>query len=212
MIGKVVAVAAKTFEAGNKVAEIGAKAAEVNKKGVDIGKRVDVTKNKSGFVEKGVDIGKRIVPKEMNPIREIASKDISEAIGEYLTDLKSKSVFGDMISKDYLKPEKLVVQPADIVKELRGRFVIDKDKIRTEWEKINNREWPKYKEDILNGRGEVIKKAGDNYDAHHIQPLKLGGTNEVSNIMPLDTTKHMDIHSNSGSCKKLVDAVEGARP
>ena len=66
------------------------------------------------------------------------------------------------------------------------------------------------RQDVYNENGVRIRKAGDNYDAHHIQPLKLGGENVASNITPMDLFKHSEIHSGSGSCTKLLESVEGA--
>jgi len=48
----------------------------------------------------------------------------------------------------------------------------------------------------------AFRKAGDYFDAHHIQSLKLGGTNDASNITPLDYHKHQEIHSKTGSCTR----------
>lgn len=84
-----------------------------------------------------------------------------------------------------------------------------KASLRKEWEELNHLEWPKYKEDVVNADGVVIRKAGQNYDAHHIQPLKLGGENIVTNITPLDMSNHKEVHSLNGSCRALVDAVKG---
>ena len=57
----------------------------------------------------------------------------------------------------------------------------------------------------------MIRKVGDFLDAHHVQPLELGGKNEASNITPLDLNKHKDIHSKTGSCTRLVEKVVGGQ-
>ena len=79
------------------------------------------------------------------------------------------------------------------------------DKGRNALEKYIN----EMKEDVVNDDGKVIRKAGDNYDAHHIHPLQLGGENVASNITPLDVNSHREVHSSTGSCKRLVENVKG---
>lgn len=205
-IGEIATVAAKMAETSAKVAETG-------KKAVDISKRLDVSKDIGPNASKGVDISKRIVPNETGNLKEVSTKDVSKAISAYVKDLKSKSPCADTLSKCKLSPDNLNVQPPEVVKELRKEFndQATKEKLRKEWEILNNKEWPTYEKDVTNARGEIIRKAGDKYDAHHIQPLKLGGKNEASNLTPLDMTKHSDIHSKAGSCKNLVDLVSGGK-
>ena len=55
--------------------------------------------------------------------------------------------------------------------------------------------WPTYNEDVYDEKGRLRRRKGDKYDAHHIQPLELGGENDVSNITPLDILKHEEIHA-----------------
>lgn len=204
-IGEVATVAAKMAETSAKVAETG-------KKAVDVSKRLDVSKDIGPIASKGVDISKRIVPNEIGDLKEVSTKDVSKAISAYIKDLKSKSPCADTLSKCKLSPDNLKVQPPEVVKELRKEFdPATKEKLRKEWEILNNKEWPTYEKDVINDRGVTIRKAGEKYDAHHVQPLKLGGKNEASNLTPLDMTKHSDIHSKTGSCKNLVDLVSGGK-
>ena len=144
-----------------------------------------------------------------NGKQEIQEKDISELTKEYIDDLKSKSDCPDTISYDAIDPAKLELQPPEKVAEKREEFDDNKAKLRKEWEERNNQEWPKYKEDVVNDDGKVIRKVGDNYDAHHIQPLQLGGENVVGNITPLDIYSHREVHSSNGSCQMLVETVKG---
>lgn len=212
-------VAVKAVEIGAKAAETTAKAAEktaevgskvINtEKGVDITKRVDISKSNVDGKPESIDIRKRITSETVNQIKDVSAKDLSEIIKDYISELKTKSECGDTILTSALDKAKWEVQSPEKVAELREQFDDNKAKLRKEWESLNNREWPKYKEDVYNEKGVRIRKAGDNYDAHHIQPLKLGGANEASNITPLDLTKHADIHSVNGSCTKLVNGIEG---
>lgn len=132
-------------------------------------------------------------------------QDIRDTVRDYIKDLKDKSEFSDTISEDAIDPSKLELRSPEEIVNKREEFENKKTELRKEWEKQNNRGWPTYKEDVVNSNGMVIRKAGDRYDIHHIQPLKLGGENVVSNITPLDYNSHKDIHSSSGSCKALVD-------
>lgn len=141
--------------------------------------------------------------------QDVQSKDIVQIVKDYIQDLKSKSDYPDTISDDAIDTSDLEVQPPDKVADKREEFVDKKDQLRKEWEELNHQEWPKYKEDVVNADGKVIRKAGDNYDAHHIKPLHLGGDNTASNITPLDVKSHKEIHSSSGSCNALVESVKG---
>ncbi|WP_019680656.1 HNH endonuclease signature motif containing protein [Ruminococcus flavefaciens] len=210
MISEVAVTAAKVSAevaketAKETVSEIGKAAAN---KCVDIGKRIDITKSVGPGGLKGIDITKRIVPES---IPEISIKDIATSAKQYLSDLKAKSAYGDTIFDKLLDISKLEIRPQEQVENLREEFDKNKAKIIKEWEVLNNRVWPKYTQDIFNDKGIPIRKVGDNYDAHHINPLKLGGENVASNITPMDLFKHRDIHSGIGSCTKLLKAVEGA--
>ena len=144
-----------------------------------------------------------------NSKQDVQKKDISELAKEYIDDLKSKSDCPDTIPSDVIDPAKLELQPPEKVADKREEFDDNKAKLRKEWEELNHQEWPKYKEDVVNDDGKVIRKAGDNYDAHHIQPLQLGGENVASNITPLDVNSHREVHSSTGSCKRLVENVKG---
>ena len=143
--------------------------------------------------------------------KEASNKDISEVVNDYIEDLKAKSEYADTILENALDSTKLELQTPEKVKEKKEEFDDIKAKLRKEWEKINHQEWPKYKEDVKNADGVVIRKAGDNYDAHHIQPVQLGGENVASNITPLDVYSHRDIHSGNGSCTALVKNVKGEK-
>ena len=144
-----------------------------------------------------------------NSKQDVHNKDISELAKEYIDDLKSKSDCPDTIPSDAIDATKLELQPPEKVADKREEFDDNKAKLRKEWEELNHQEWPKYKEDVVNDDGKVIRKAGDNYDAHHIQPLQLGGENVASNITPLDINSHREVHSSTGSCKRLVENVKG---
>jgi len=173
---------------------------------IDIKKRIDVTQKTVESVKGKVDTKKRITPSDVvKSIADVAINEIKEVIDAYLMDLKAKSEFASTLKDVVIDIKDLKLQPKEVVKELRKEFEKNKEKLIKEWEKQNNKEWPRYKEDIVNDKGVVVRKAGDYYDAHHIHPLCLGGKNVASNITPLEYGKHVDIHRKFGSCTKLID-------
>jgi len=166
---------------------------------VDITKRIDVKEKPIETKSTGVDITKRIEPE--------GHSDLKETAKEYIDDLKSKSEFPDLI-KDSIDVSKLdKITPEENTK-MREEFDNKKVQLRNEWGQINHQEWPRYTEPVYNDKGIMVRKPGDCYDAHHIQPLELGGKNDASNITPLDLNSHIDIHSKNGSCTKFVDRVK----
>lgn len=77
--------------------------------------------------------------------------------------------------------------------------------------------WPKYTEDvyITNVRGAQVKirEAGQDYDAHHIHPLGLGGKNEASNLTPLRADVHFDhrgVHQEGSPYDQLNKMLGGS--
>ena len=210
MIGEVTAkgieVTAKAV-VGNEVAKETGKA--IVEKSVDVTKRLDVTKKTISETSSGVDIAKRIKPENVSQtLKDVSGKELVDTAKNYMKDLVSKSEVAETITEK-MDISKLEMKSADQVAKLREAFDDNKPQIRSDWEKMYNRDWPRYDHDVFNDAGNRIRKAGDCYDAHHIQPLKLGGENVASNITPLDVFKHRDIHSAGGSCTKLVENVAG---
>lgn len=170
--------------------------------------------NNSFNPDKRLDVNQRNEQKSMSGYNvdnrvETKSNDVKTAYKNYMDDLKSKSPCPDTIRSGNIDPSKFERQPPDVVAKAREDFNDNKAQYRRDWEKAHNQEWPKYQTDILNSDGKVIRRAGDNYDAHHKQPLCLGGENKASNITPMDFRDHMKIHSAEGSCTKLVKSVGG---
>lgn len=137
-------------------------------------------------------------------------KDIKEVASEYLDDLRSKSDCPETIKDDVVDVNSLERQSPETVAENRREFDNMKSDLRAQWEKDNGKEWPKYDDFVYNKNGIPIRKPGDNYDAHHITPLCLGGKNEASNITPLHLDAHKEVHSQNGSGTKLDNAIGGS--
>lgn len=89
------------------------------------------------------------------------------------------------------------LSPEEVAKR-RDEFDDVKADLKKQWEEEHGRPWPKYEHDVYSANGKLIRKAGSDYDAHHIQPLGMGGKNEVKNITPLNAEVHYDkqgVHS-----------------
>lgn len=151
---------------------------------------------------------------------EIEHKDISECVSDYIQDIRDKSDVPDTIPENPIDVKDLRKLSPEETAPLRKQFndVDFKNDLKHQWEVDNNREWPKYKEDlyITNSRGEqvLIRKAGSDYDAHHIQPLSLGGKNEARNLTPLSADVHFDhrgVHEKGGPCDRLSSVVGGEK-
>lgn len=133
-------------------------------------------------------------------------KNIEELAKEYIEDLKKNSECPETIPDESFKPEDLKKRSPEETKELRKEFNSEKERLIAEWEKENGREWPVYENDIYNEYGEIVKRKGWKYDAHHIQPLSFGGKNEACNITPLRYDVHSDhkgVHAPDSSYDKL---------
>lgn len=138
------------------------------------------------------------------------SEQVEKLKKAYIENLKQNSEYPETIQDDGKLYEKL--SPEETA-EKRAEFNANKEKLIKEWETINDKEWPKYKEDIyLNGK--LMRKAGDRYDAHHVHPLSLGGRNEARNLTPISAEKHFDkqgVHAPESPYGKIEKAIQGGK-
>lgn len=138
----------------------------------------------------------------------------SEAIEQELQELKESYI--DDIVKNSEVPQTINIEKAksadyekcssEETAAKREEFNQQKDALIQQWEKENGQKWPTYENDIYSSNGHLIRRAGDKYDVHHIQPLSMGGKNEVSNITPLHAECHYDrqgVHSANSAYAKL---------
>ena len=140
----------------------------------------------------------------------IDTQDVKTLVNDYVDDLQENSECQDTVDWDALKDMEVKDVSSDEVARLRDEFKEAKSELKKQWEIKNNREWPKYEEDVYSDSGKLIRQKGDDYDAHHIQPLKLGGTNTVENITPMRAEVHYDkqgIHAPNSPCAKLMNKV-----
>jgi len=135
------------------------------------------------------------------------AEEIEKLRQEYIDDLKDNSEYPETIEDSDKPYEK---QTPEEIAEKRAEFNAIKEKLIKEWEEKNGREWPRYKEDVY-VNGQLIRKAGDRYDAHHIHPISFGGKNEASNITPISAEKHFDkqgIHAPESPYGKLEKVLQ----
>ena len=140
----------------SKVAkEVTEKAVEkIEKKVLEVGEKIDKTHFKE-YLKEIEKITERKIPRKQ---KELIKKAIKE--------------------NDYTK---LSPEAKRVLKE---EYYKNRNDLIKEWEKNTGQKWPRYTEDVLNKWGEVIRHAGDQYDAHHIIELSTNGPNEWWNIHP----------------------------
>ena len=130
------------------------------------------------------------------------SFSVDDVIKEYVNELKGYSEVPETLKNVQLSSDKMKSLPSEDTEKAREEFCKIKNQLRQEWEIVNRRHWPVYKHDLVNKYGEVVRKRGWKYDAHHIQPLAMGGSNTADNITPLSYnvhSDHMGIHAYDSS-------------
>ena len=136
--------------------------------------------------------------------------DLEKTLNEYFDDLKSNSECPETIpDRPFESSDLEKISPEENAK-MREEFVDKKAELKKEWEEMNGRSWPKYEQDVYSANGKLIRKAGSDYDAHHIQPLGMGGKNEASNLTPLSAEVHYDkqgVHAPDSPYSKLDDML-----
>ncbi len=119
-------------------------------------------------------------------------KDLEKVLDAYFKDMKEKSECSDTFSDKPFDVRDLKKITPEENALMREEFADKKEMLKRNWEEVNGREWPQYEQDVYSANGNLIRKAGSDYDAHHIQPLGMGGKNEASNITPLNAQVHYD--------------------
>ena len=171
-------LAKEAAEAGTKkvvkeTAEGGAKKVviEVAEDGTKkLAKEVTEEGTKKVTKEVGEKMSKELVPEYLHEVESITKREIKPAQMEKL--------------QKALKEQEFVKLDPDKVKLHRKLFDNAKDKLIDEWEKNTGDKWPVYAKDILNDAGEVIRTAGQRFDAHHLIESSFGGPNAWWNLHP----------------------------
>jgi len=141
--------------------------------------------------------------------QKINDKQLDKLIDEYLDDVEAKS--GYKINKEQIKNKKFVKISSVENAEKRKEFKKLKKNLLSEWEEINGQEWPTYKQDIYDDKGILVRKTGMKYDAHHIHPLEMGGTNTAKNLTPISAENHYDhkgVHSPGSPFNELKNYLK----
>lgn len=139
-------------------------------------------------------------------------KSLEKTLDNYFRDLKDKSEYPETLPDKPFSVSELEKQSPEKNAEMRDEFDDKKAELKKQWEEKNGMSWPKYAHDIYSVNGKLIRKAGSDYDAHHIQPLGMGGKNEVNNITPLNAEVHYDkqgVHSPDAPYSKLDKMLGG---
>lgn len=137
---------------------------------------------------------------------------IEKVLQDYFRVLKEKSECPETIPDKPFDTSDLEKITPEENAEMREEFSEKKVQLKQEWEEANGRPWPKYDYDVYSANGKLIRKAGSDYDAHHIQPLGMGGKNEASNITPLNAEVHYDkqgVHAPDSPYSKLDQMLGG---
>lgn len=174
----------------------------------DIGKEVDS--------ERPTDAGPVLGDKK----EEISSKvendnvegTLENTIEDYFSDLQDKSEHPETIPERPFESSDLEKLSPQEVAERRDEFDDKKTELKRQWEIENGVPWPKYEKDVYSSNDKLIRKAGSDYDAHHIQPLAMGGKNVAGNITPLSAEVHYDkqgIHAPDSPYSKMDKLLGG---
>lgn len=142
-----------------------------------------------------------------------SEEDLEQTLDKYFEDLKDKSECPETIPDRPFEVSDLEKLSPEEVAKRREEFDDCKADLKKQWEEEHGRPWPKYEHDVYSANGKLIRKAGSDYDAHHIQPLGMGGKNEVKNITPLNAEVHYDkqgVHSPDSPYSKMDKMLGGA--
>ena len=118
--------------------------------------------------------------------------EFRELQSDYFVDLLKRSEYSKTIDVSYLTAREYCKIPPEQNGIKREEFGFTKNDLIQEWEKRNGIPWPTYKENVYSPSGKLIRRAGDKYDAHHLQPLTFGGENKSINLTPLHALEHFD--------------------
>lgn len=143
---------------------------------------------------------------------DLNSGELSELHKAYMDDLKRKSDCPKTLENAGFDISEMRKLSPEETAHMREEFDDCKAELKKRWEELNGRPWPKYEKDVYSASGKLIRKAGSDYDAHHIHPLCLGGKNEAKNITPLHAEVHYDkqgVHAPDSPYSKMEKLLGG---
>lgn len=143
------------------------------------------------ITEEGVDktvreTTEKVVTKRTKEIGERLDKKLFPEYLQEVEKITNREIKPNQMEKIQraLKEQEFVKLDPEKSKLHRKLFDNAKDKLIDEWEKNTGDKWPVYAQDVLNDAGEVIRKAGQRYDAHHLIESSFGGSNAWWNLHP----------------------------
>lgn len=149
-------------------------------------------------------------PPQTENLREAeAPARLDEAVKNYNAELAQTHAGGEYKE---VRAENLEKRTPEETAAARREFNGAKGDLIGQWEDTNQRQWPTYDQDVTTAEGKTIRKSGDKFDAHHVQPLELGGKNTVDNITPMHASDHHDkqgIHRPGGGYDTMTQLVKG---
>ena len=122
------------------------------------------------FLEVGEKIDNTRFPEYISEIEKITSREMPSQQKELIEKA--------LAEQDYSKLSKEAVEAAH--KEFNGL----RKNLISAWEKNTGQTWPRYAEDVVDKAGNVLRKAGQLFDAHHIIELSVDGPNVWWNLHP----------------------------
>lgn len=184
----------------------------------DVDKRAETTKDDSHVSDNSPDVEQNQNYSEENKQTDMdnegndskRSENIEKNIEDYINDIKNHSEFPDTLDNVEIKPEEVKKISPEENAGMHEEFSDKKAEMKRQWEEKNGIPWPKYEEDVYSANGKLIRRKGDDYDAHHIQPLGLGGKNVPENITPMHASEHYDkqgVHAPNSPYDKLQNSV-----
>ena len=160
-------------KAAKEVAEAGAEKAakELAEEGTEkLAKETAEQAAVKGVKEVGESMDKKLFPESLKEVEKFTNREIKPVQMEKL--------------QKALKEQEFVKQTPEKSKLHRKLFDNAKDKLIDEWEKNTGDKWPVYVEVVFNEAGEVIRQAGQRFDAHHLIESSFGGPNAWWNLHP----------------------------
>lgn len=141
--------------------------------------------------EKGVEKSTKETQEKVviKRVKEVGEKLDKKLFPEYLEEVEkitNREIKPNQMEKLQIALKEQDFAKLDTEKSKLHRKLFDnaRDKLIDEWEKNTGDKWPVYAEDVLNDVGEVIRKAGHRYDAHHLIESSFGGANAWWNLHP----------------------------
>ena len=194
------------------IKELVKSAVEAGKEVAETSKRITQSFNPDKRIEVGKETrGEKHTEARFNPDKRVepSNKEVSidKLIKNYIKDIIQNSEFPETLKNIDIKPTDIRKPSLEEMRDKRTEFSKIKSDLIKQWEDANGKEWPKYDKDVYDKNGNLIRRAGDRYDAHHIHPLSWGGKNIVSNITPLSAEVHYDhrgVHRLGGAFDQIT--------